>query len=150
MFPLSIPAPLLTVDTVQSAVQRLNWMRLGEMLLPRKKVDEIKQQYQSDDDRLHAVVEYWVQGDGRDKEPSWRRIIHELDCANETSIADNIRHFADSVPGKSCDSSMHPHSRTVGELCFPLDSKPQTYHIIMYITTHMNVICRTYSLNSTL
>ena len=128
MFPLSIPAPLLTVDTVQSAVQRLNWMRLGEMLLPRKKVE----------------------GDGRDKEPSWRRIIHELDCANETSIADNIRHFADSVPGKSCDSSMHPHSRTVGELCFPLDSKPQTDHIIMYITTHMNVICRTYSLNSTL
>jgi len=101
---LSTSAPPLTVDTVLTAVQGVNWRRLGERLLPYEKLDEIKQLYQSDDDRLHAVIECWMQDDGRDKQPSWRRIILALDGAYQTGIADNIRHFAEPVSGKSCDS----------------------------------------------
>ena len=92
------------MDTVLTAVQGVNWRTLGEKLLPSSKVDEIEQLYQSDDDRLRAVIECWIQGDGWDEQPSWRRIIYELDDADETRIADNIRHFAEPVSGKSCDS----------------------------------------------
>jgi len=93
------------VDTVLTAVQGVNWRTLGERLLWSSKVDEIEQLYQSDDDRLHAVIESWIQGDGEDEQPSWRRIIYALDGADGTRIADNIGHFAEPVSGKkSCDS----------------------------------------------
>jgi len=103
------------LDTVLTAVQGVNWRTLGKRLFPSEynkeshqfihfKVDEIEQLYQSDGDRLRAVIEYWMQGDGVDEQPSWRRIIFVLDCADEMRIADNIRHFAEPVSGKSCDS----------------------------------------------
>ena len=102
------------MDTVLTAVQGVNWRTLAKRLLPSEynekleriypKLDEIEQFYQFDGDRLRAVIECWIQGDGRDKQPSWRRIIYVLDCADETRIADNIRHFAEPVSGKSCDS----------------------------------------------
>ena len=66
---------------------------------------EIKRQHQSDDSRLRAVIECWLQGEGKDEEPSWRRMIWTLDGANKTrAAADNIRHFAEPLPGKLCDS----------------------------------------------
>ena len=103
------------MDTVLTAVQGVNWRTLGKRLLHLDhevqggqiiypKVDEIEQLYQSDDDRLRAMIECWIQGDGEDEQPSWRRIIYELDNADEMRIADNIRHFAEPVSGKSCDS----------------------------------------------
>ena len=92
------------MDTVLTAVQGANWRRLGERLFIYGKLDEIEQLYQSDDDCLRAVIECWMQGDGVDKEPSWRRIIYALDGADGTRIADKIRHFAEPVSGKSCDS----------------------------------------------
>ena len=103
------------MDTVLTAVQGVNWRTLGETLFPSKyneesdqwiypKLDEIEQLYQSDDDRLRAMIECWIQGDGEDEQPSGRRIIYELDNADEMRIADNIRHFAEPVSGKSCDS----------------------------------------------
>jgi len=114
MFSLSTSAPPLTVDTVLTAVQGVNWRTLGRRLFPPKlqgdqiiypKVDEIEQLYQSDDDHLRAVIKCWIQGGGwRDEQPSWRRIIYALDVTDETRIADNIRHFAEPVSGKSCDS----------------------------------------------
>ena len=69
------------------------------------KLDEIAQQHQSDDSRLRAVIEYWLQGEGKDKEPSWRRIIWALDYATKTRhLANTIRHFAEPLSGESCDS----------------------------------------------
>ena len=66
---------------------------------------EIERQHQSDDSRLRAVIECWLQGEGKDEEPSWRRMIWALDDANKTrAAADNIRHFAEPLPGKLCDS----------------------------------------------
>ena len=94
----------------------VSWRRLGERLIggdyndeslqfDYPKLDEIERQHQSDDSRLRAVIECWLLGEGLDKEPSWRALIRNLDWGNETRAAANhIRHFAEPLPGKSCDS----------------------------------------------
>ena len=110
-------APPLTVENILTAVERVAWRKLGERLIPAgdynaesrqleyPKLNEIAQQHQSDDSCLRAVIERWLQGEGRDEEPSWRALIRRLDGADETSAAaDTIRHFAEPLPGKSCDS----------------------------------------------
>ena len=93
------------------------WRKLGKRLIEcgdynaesrqvdYPKLDEIERQHQSDDSRLHAVIECWLQGEGKDEEPSWRTLIWRLDSANETrATAYTIRHFAEPLPGKSRDS----------------------------------------------
>ena len=103
------------MDNVLTAVQGVEWRTLGGELLTREytgtfvlfngsELKKIQNQHQSDTDRLHAVVNTWVQGSGVDKEPSWRRLLWTLDRIEMTSNADNIRHFAEPVLGKSCDS----------------------------------------------
>ena len=107
---LSTSAPPLTVDNVLTAVQGVDWRTLGEELFPLQFIggkvsyptlDKIGEQHLSSDDRLHAVVTTWIQGGGRDKEPSWRSLIWRLDRRNIASVADSIRHFAEPVLGKS-------------------------------------------------
>ena len=72
---------------------------------------EIERQHQSDDGRLRAVIECWLQGNGVDEEPSWRRIIWTLDEEDETrAAADTIRHLAEPLPGESCDSTTFLYS----------------------------------------
>ena len=115
--PLSTTAPPLTVENILTAVQGVAWRKLGEELieygvynteshqLDYPKLDEIEKQHQSDDSRLYAVIECWLQGEGVDEEPSWRALIWTLDGTNVTrAAADRIRHFAEPLPGKSCDS----------------------------------------------
>ena len=107
-------APPLTVENILTAVLGVAWRKLGEGLIGADyhsvpptylKLDEIAQQHQSDDSCLRAVIECWLQGEGVDKEPSWRRIIWALDGATETRpIANTIRHFAEPLPGELCDS----------------------------------------------
>ena len=113
---LSTLAPPLTVENILSAVEGVTWRKLGEELIrgvynleshqrDYPKLDEIAQQHQSVDSCLRAVIECWLQGEGRDKEPSWRALIWRVDEATETSAAaDTIRHFAEPLPGESCDS----------------------------------------------
>ena len=82
------------------------WRTLGGWFIPFTVFDEIERQHQSDDSRLHAVMECWLQGGGVDKEPSWRKIILKLDGATETRpLANTIRRFAQPLPGKSCHST---------------------------------------------
>ena len=113
---LSTSAPPFAVDNVLAAVQGVDWWTLGEALLCKyygllgnpvgaeSKLKEIQGQHQSDAERLHTVVNTWVKGRGYDEETSWRHLIHRLDWGSRTGIADNIRHFAEPVLGKSCDS----------------------------------------------
>ena len=70
---------------------------------PSSYLDEIEQQCQSDGERLHALIEHWLQGEG-DEEPSWRALIYNLDWAEESSIAGTIRHYAEPVSGELCDT----------------------------------------------
>jgi len=147
-FLLFTSAPPLTVENILSAVQGVAWRKLGEELIYHSwepeypKLEEIESQHQSDDSRLRAVIECWLQGEGRNEEPSWRRIIWALDGATEdhgietiasypgpfeksenkatetSAAADPIRHFAEPLPGKSCDSITFLYSVT----CLTSDS----------------------------
>ena len=92
------------MENILAAVRGVAWRKLGERLSPvhcirsdsgqltefYPKLDEIEKQYQYNDDRLHAMIECWLQGDGKDKEPSWRSLIWSLDHVYETKVADNI------------------------------------------------------------
>ena len=92
------------MEDVLKFVPGVAWRALGERFIPSGVFDDIERQHQSDESCLHAVIECWLQGDGVDEEPSWRRIIWALDEEKETrSAADNIRHFAEPLPGKSYD-----------------------------------------------
>jgi len=136
---LSTSAPPLTVDNVLTAVQGVDWKTLAVALLPQTftievddaeevvtsypELDRIQQQYKSSDDRLHALVKTYVQGDGWDKEPSWRSLIWRLDDGELARVADSIRHFAEPVLGKSCDSiilSTFLHCSCTGIYVLPL------------------------------
>ena len=98
-------APPLTLEVVLKYLPGVAWRRVGSNLIPAGVFREMESQYQSDDSRLCAVMECWLQGEGLDKEPSWRALILRLDGATETSTAaDHIRHFAEPLPGESCDS----------------------------------------------
>ena len=61
-------------------------------------LDEIEAQYQSDDERLHALIDHWMESEG-DEQPSWRALVFNLDLAEETELADKIRQFAEPVSG---------------------------------------------------
>ena len=103
--PLSTSGPALTVENIQTAVQGVPWTSLGERIISLDTCDEIEQQCLSNESSLRSVIEGYLQGEGVDEEPSWRRIIWALDGDNETrAVADTIRHFAEPLPGKSCDS----------------------------------------------
>ena len=86
-------------------MQGVAWRSLGEKLFSENKdyLDEIEGQYSSNDERLHALIDHWLQGEG-DEEPSWRALIYNLDWAEESRIADTIRHFAEPVSGELSDT----------------------------------------------
>ena len=101
-------------------MQGLEWTVIGGWLIRGAKYDDIEQLQDTDNEyRLQAVVECWL-GGGQvlGWEPSWRRLIWTLDDEGQTQVADNIRHFAEPVLGKSCDSSVYPQSGTAYKLFF--------------------------------
>ena len=102
---LSTLAPALTVENILTAVQGVAWRNLGKWLFFRNEdyLDEIEGQYKSDDERLHALIDHWLQGKGAE-EPSWRALIYNLDWAKESRIAKKIQHFAEPVSGELSDT----------------------------------------------
>ena len=104
---LSTSAPPLTVENVCEAMQGVEWTVLGECLIDDDEYDEIEECHNTgNENRLRAVVECWLGGGGHGvgQEPSWRSRIRTLDAYGQTQVADSIRHFAEPVLGKSCDS----------------------------------------------
>ena len=85
-------APPLTIESILTAVQGVAWRNLGEWLFSNNEsyLDEIEGQYQSDDERLHALIDHWLEGEG-DEQPSWRALILNLDYAEETKVVDKIQ-----------------------------------------------------------
>ena len=84
-------------------MQGVEWTFLALRLIPDSKYREIKQLPDtSNENRLRLVVECWLGGgEVAGQAPSWRRLILALDDA---SVPNNIRHYAEPVQGKSCDS----------------------------------------------
>ena len=61
--------------------------------MPASKQQEIREQYGSNEDK---AVEWWVE---HATDVSWRKIIHSLDWAEETAVADSIRQYAEPPLG---------------------------------------------------
>ena len=62
-------------------------------------LDDIQQQYDSDENCLKAVVELFLKGFGRFIQPSWRAVIWCLSNANEFQLAEQIRSYTEPVQG---------------------------------------------------
>ena len=103
------PAPPLTFDNVFEVVKTVrSWRELARKLMgwydsvddeDRKKLDTIERQHISNNARLKAVVETFLLGEGRNQ-PSWRRLIHRLHRAGETSVAEKIKTNAEPQQGE--------------------------------------------------
>ena len=97
------PAPPLTIDRVYEAVKGVESWRYfgGELGLLPIELDVIGSQYRSDDLRMKAVVEKFLQGEShRYPHPSWRAVIQALDNLNKIYLADQIIDYGEPVQGE--------------------------------------------------
>ena len=94
-------APPLTLSNVLRCIQGVQWRKLGEKLLVfhKEKLNVIERENTSDQDRFHALVEFWLENGTY--QHSWRWLIFQLDEAGEAKVADSIRGFAEPPPGES-------------------------------------------------
>ena len=76
-----------------------SWRSLGEGMGFLFQLDNIQQQHDSDEDRLKALVEYFLKYGGQFQQPSWRAMILCLYTANELQLAEQIRSYAEPVQG---------------------------------------------------
>ena len=99
---VSTIAPPLNVECVLKHVQGVkDWREVGNWLLGYKstKLNAIEREYSSNEDRLRAVVQQWLEGGGHS--PSWRWLVWSLDTAGDSIVADPIRGFAEPPQGES-------------------------------------------------
>ena len=95
LFSLTAAAPL-TPEAVTAAVKKVYRNTLCWCLcVPPTKHDEILANYPPED-HSRVLVDWWF---FMDPTPSWRRLIHQLDCYGESEIADKIRHNVEPVEG---------------------------------------------------
>ena len=96
-------APPLTLSNVLAHVQGVkNWRELGGCFFPLDldRLDAIRRENTSDQDRVCAAVELWLTGD-KGLPRSWRNLVWSLDWAGELTAADPIRGFAEPPRGES-------------------------------------------------
>ena len=87
---ISLHAKALTVENIRRAVQGLEWRRLGKVLfIPDSKLDEIAEEYPTDQQCEAAVIHYWIL---HDPLASWRRLSSHLYWGNEPDQAKRICH----------------------------------------------------------
>ena len=69
----------------------------GELGVPLSKEEEIREQCGSDEDKaVEKCIEWWLE---HATDVSWRKIIHSLDRAGETAVADGLRQYAEPPSG---------------------------------------------------
>ena len=82
-----------------------NWWRVGQygggvlawVGVPESKRQEILEECGSDEEKaVHKCLQWWVD---HATDVSWRKIIHTLDWAEETGVADTLRHLAEPPSG---------------------------------------------------
>jgi hypothetical protein len=97
------------VEEVLKAVTGVNWRRLGKGLIEEEnslytKLDRIHDEYESDEARLRAVVEEFLNRPVPWRTTlwrtvSWRKMIWTLYCADEIDKAQQIRNYAEPLQG---------------------------------------------------
>ena len=78
-----------------------NWWDGGGVLyrlgVPWSKQQEIREQCGSDEEKaVEKCIEWWLE---HATDVSWRKIIHSLDKAKETAVADGLRQYAEPPSG---------------------------------------------------
>ena len=105
--PPSTSAPPLTVENVlkfMNVQEVKDWRKVGlELLLGvtnrTEQLDVIQREYSSNEDRMRAVVQQWLEGEAHLR--SWRWLLLALDHAGDIQVADPIRGFAEPPRGES-------------------------------------------------
>ena len=65
--------------------------------VPESKQQEIREQCGSDEEKaVEKSIEWWLE---HATDVSWRKIIHSLDEAEETAVADGLRQYAEPPSG---------------------------------------------------
>ena len=98
----STSAPPLTVENVLKYLSEVkNWRTVGLWLLGynEAKVQATEGEYSSNEDRMRAVVQQWLEGEAHLR--SWRWLVRALDHAGDIQVADPIRGFTEPLPGES-------------------------------------------------
>ena len=101
----STSAPPLTVENVFKylPVQQVkNWRMVGRLLLGdinNTKVQAIEREYSSNEDRMRAIVQQWLEGEAHLR--SWKTLVCALDHAGDIQVADPIRGFTEPPRGES-------------------------------------------------
>ena len=68
--------------------------------VPESKQQEIREQYGSDEDKaIEKCIEWWVE---HATDVSWRKVIHSLYKAKESTLADSLRQYAEPPSGICC------------------------------------------------
>ena len=62
-------------------------------------LDDLQLQCGTDEDCLKAVIEIFLQGRGRYKQPSWEAVLQSLYDANELRLAASIKSYAEPLQG---------------------------------------------------
>jgi hypothetical protein len=85
------------------------WKRVGrELYIPKAAMDVIQSDFDSDIDRLRAVIRYWLM---RDPYASWRRLIWRFDGSgynNLRRIAESLRNHAEKLTGMYMHKGVWP------------------------------------------
>ena len=91
-------APPLSVKNVVAVINMLPWWNVGEyhLRVPRSKLDAINAECDTDEERLVAIVRYWLLNDPN---ASWRKLIHQFDQYGNSDTADRIRKYAEKLTG---------------------------------------------------
>ena len=86
------------MNNVTTILRGIRWKRIGIWIfcLPDSKLDEIEEQFSSDDDRVRAGVREWLLCDPI---ASWRRLIDQLYREGEAEQADSIVHYSEELTG---------------------------------------------------
>ena len=70
---------------------------VGYLGVPWSEQQEIREQCGSDEEKaMEKCIEWWLE---HATDISWRKIIHNLDEAGETAVADGLRQYAEPPSG---------------------------------------------------
>ena len=87
----------LTVDNVVRELKDITWNRLcSVLLLPYSQRRKIKNEYATENQHRNAAVHFWLFSDPY---ASWRKLIRQLDCLRQHTLAERIRDYAEKLSG---------------------------------------------------
>ena len=88
------------MNNIVAVLNTLPWKDVGSkkcLNVPESKLNAIKDECDTDEERLVAIVRYWLQNDPY---ASWRKLIRRLDNWDRSDIADRIRKYAEKLTGQ--------------------------------------------------